>query len=95
MREDPNKLRNKREGIATGIAETQMILKACYEQLIISKVGNLEEMTDICLHVCLCIVCMQCLQSPAKGVRSPGTGLTNECDLPCGYWDSNPYPLEM
>lgn len=60
MREDPNKLRNKRGDIATGIAETQMILKACYEQLIIRKVGNLKEMTDICLHVCALCACSAC-----------------------------------
>lgn len=67
MSEDPNKFRNKRGYIATGNAETQMILNACHEQLIISKVGNLKEMTDICLNVCQCTMCMQCLRRPAKG----------------------------
>ena len=26
-----------------------------------------------CLHVCLCIVCIQCPWKPEEGVRSPGT----------------------
>ena len=28
-----------------------------------------------CLHVCLC-----------EGVRAPGTGVTDSCELPCGCW---------
>ncbi|KAL6074356.1 hypothetical protein STEG23_012106, partial [Scotinomys teguina] len=26
--------------------------------------------------------------------RSPGTGVTDSCELPCGFWDLNPGPLE-
>lgn len=33
-----------------------------------------------CLHVCLC-----------EGVRFPGTGVADSCDLP---WEFNPGPLE-
>lgn len=29
-----------------------------------------------------------------KGVRAPGTGVTHDCEPPCGCWDSNPGPLE-
>ena len=29
-----------------------------------------------------------------EGVRSPGTGVTDNCELPCGYWELNPGPLE-
>jgi hypothetical protein len=36
-----------------------------------------------CLHVCLC-----------EGVRSPGTGVTDSCKLPCGCWKLNPSALE-
>ena len=36
-----------------------------------------------CLHVCLC-----------DSVRSPGTGATVSCELPCGCRESNPCPLE-
>ena len=24
-----------------------------------------------------------------EGIRSPGTGVTNSCELPCGCWDLN------
>jgi hypothetical protein len=36
-----------------------------------------------CWHVCLC-----------EGVRSPETGVIDSCELPCGYWELNPGPLE-
>ena len=36
-----------------------------------------------CLYVCLCEV-----------VRSSGTGVTDSCELPCGCWELNTYPLE-
>ena len=29
-----------------------------------------------------------------EGVESPGTGVTESCELPCGCWDLNPGPLE-
>jgi hypothetical protein len=34
-----------------------------------------------CLYVC-------------DGVRSPGTGIIDSYELPCGCWELNPYPLE-
>jgi len=37
---------------------------------------------------------MQCLQSPEEGIRSPGTGVRDSCELPCGCWESNTSPLE-
>ena len=36
-----------------------------------------------CRHVCLC-----------EGVGSPGTGVTDSCELPCGCWESNPHSLK-
>ena len=36
-----------------------------------------------CVHVCLC-----------EGVRASGTGVTNNCELPCGFWELNPGHLE-
>jgi hypothetical protein len=36
-----------------------------------------------CLDLCLC-----------EGVRSPGTGIIDNCELPCGCWELNPGPLE-
>ena len=35
------------------------------------------------LHICLC-----------EGVGSPGTGVTDNCVVPCGYWELNPSPLQ-
>jgi hypothetical protein len=35
------------------------------------------------VHVCLC-----------EGVRSPGTGVRNNCELSCGCWELYPGPLE-
>ena len=35
------------------------------------------------LHACLVV-----------GVRSPGTRVTDTCELPCGYWELNLGPLE-
>ena len=29
-----------------------------------------------------------------KGVGSPGTRVTNSCELPCGCWELNPGPLQ-
>jgi len=30
----------------------------------------------------------------APGVRSPGAGVTDGCESPCGCWETNPSPLE-
>ena len=35
------------------------------------------------LYVCL-----------GEGVRSPGTGVTDSCELPCGCWELNLGPLQ-
>jgi hypothetical protein len=29
-----------------------------------------------------------------EGVKCPGTGATDSCELPCGYWELNLDPLE-
>ena len=29
-----------------------------------------------------------------KGSTSPGTAVTDKCELPCGCWELNPGPLE-
>ena len=34
------------------------------------------------------------LRRPEEGVGSPGTGITDGCEPPCGCWESNPGPLE-
>ena len=33
-------------------------------------------------------------QKLEEGVRPPGNGVTDSCELPCGCWESNPHPLE-
>jgi hypothetical protein len=38
------------------------------------------------LHWCFSYIC--------EGVRCPGTGVTDSCELPCGCWELNPGPLE-
>ena len=39
-------------------------------------------------------VCAWCLWRPEEGIRSPGTGVTDGCEPPYGYWESNLGPLE-
>jgi hypothetical protein len=39
------------------------------------------------LHSC-------CPKKPGAGVGSPGIGVTEGCELPCGCWESNLRPLE-
>lgn len=39
-----------------------------------------------CLHVCPCTTCMLC---PEEGIRSLGTEVTDGCELPCGFRESN------
>ena len=34
------------------------------------------------------------LQRPEVGVRSPVTGVPDGSELPCGYWELDPGPLE-
>ena len=34
-------------------------------------------------------MCMQCPQRPEEGIGTPGTGVTDNCELPCEYWESN------
>ena len=46
-----------------------------------------------CLHVSLCTLCIQCLQRPQEGFETLGTGVTDGCELPHGYWESNVSPL--
>jgi E3 ubiquitin-protein ligase NEDD4 len=35
-----------------------------------------------------------CPQKSEKAIRSPGTVVTDCCELPCGCWKSNPGPVE-
>lgn len=49
---------------------------------------------SVCLHVCSCTTCVQCLRRPDKGVRSLGTGILSGLVLLYGFWDSNLDSLE-
>lgn len=52
--------------------------------------GNLFlDVCVFCLHVFMCILCMQCLWRPEESSGFPWTGVTDGCELPCGYWESN------
>lgn len=37
----------------------------------------------------MCHACAWYPQRPKVGIRSPRTGVTGDCKLPCGYWESN------
>lgn len=43
----------------------------------------------VCLHIYMCTTCIQCLQNPEGGFRSPRTDITNSCKLLCGCWELN------
>ena len=43
--------------------------------------------------MCLCPICIQFPQAPEEGVGSPGIGVTDGCEWPCGHWESNTDPL--
>lgn len=42
-----------------------------------------------CMHVCYC------LPRSEEGIGSPGTGVTDGSDLPCGYWEPNLLTTEL
>jgi hypothetical protein len=47
------------------------------------------------LFVCLFCALVFCLRVCLyEGVRSPGTGIVDSCELSCGCWELNPGPLE-
>lgn len=46
----------------------------------------------LCVFACMSL-CTTCVQEPAEA-RSPGTGVTDSCKLPHGWWELNPDPLQ-
>lgn len=43
-----------------------------------------------CLHVCLCIICVSgSLWVTEKDIKSPGTGVRDDCEPLCGCWELN------
>jgi E3 ubiquitin-protein ligase NEDD4 len=45
--------------------------------------------------MCMSVHCKYawCLRKSGEGIRCPGTGFTDSCELPCGCLESNPGPL--
>lgn len=37
-----------------------------------------------------CTICMQYPKRPDEGAGSPGTGVADVCELPCGCWEGQP-----
>lgn len=46
------------------------------------------------MFVHMCTVCMQCLERPEEGVRSPKSKVTSCFEPSCGCWKPNPHPLK-
>lgn len=47
-----------------------------------------------CMYVYMYHVCGWCSQRSGKSAGSPGAGVTESCELPCGCWVLNPSPLQ-
>ena len=47
------------------------------------------------LEVCLCTLCKpNAPRRPQEGVQSPRTGIKDNCELSCEYWEPIPSALE-
>ena len=49
--------------------------------------------TQVFLSVSVC-ASSACLWRPEEDARLPGPGVIDECEPPCGFWDSDLGPLE-
>ena len=73
-------------------------------------VNNSSTMTIIICFVCafyfICCECLPacmfvhhlhawCVYRPERGNWIPGTGVLDDCETPCGYWELNPGSLEQ
>ena len=47
-----------------------------------------------CLYVGLCTHVMQCRRGQKRATDSPGIGVMDSSQLPCGCWGLNPGPLQ-
>lgn len=48
------------------------------------------------LHVCLCTMCTTGAHEGQKRVLGfPRTGVSDDCEPPCGFLESNPGPLQI
>jgi hypothetical protein len=43
-----------------------------------------------CFPLCLCTMCVQCLWKRGEVLDSLGTGVADNCELLCGYWEQSP-----
>ena len=51
-------------------------------------------MCMVILPACVPNVCLVHTERPEEGVRTPGTGGTDGCELLCGCWEWNPGSLQ-
>ena len=78
---------------STGVPDLSPMVGCNYLHLSQSAAGRASQRTGMlgschscpvfCLHVCL-----------YEGIISPGTAVTENCELACGCWELNPGPLE-
>lgn len=47
----------------------------------------------VCMKVCLYTKRLCFLWRIEEGIKSPGTGVADGCELLCGSWEQNPGPL--
>lgn len=47
-----------------------------------------------CLHMSVAHMCACCLQKLVENVRSPGSGVTDDCESLYGFWELNSGPLK-
>lgn len=45
-------------------------------------------------YVCLSTMCVECLNKPEGGIRSPGIGVVGSDELSCGCWELSPAVLQ-
>ena len=70
----------------------------CFPQMMLAC--HLKNMLHYCFgDMGILVACMYaawCLDpmETRKGMVSPGTGITDSCEPPCGRWELNPGPLE-
>ena len=62
-------------------------------QLFLISSSSLFCVPLFCLYMCVFTVLGDCW-GPEEGIRSPGTGVTNNCKLLYSCWESNLDPLE-
>ena len=46
------------------------------------------------IFLCVCVLVFFLYASLYEGIRSPGIGVTDSGELPCGCWELSPGPLE-